>query len=340
MVGIEDVAALAGVSTATVSRALNDKRHVSAKSREKVIAAAAELGYVASSSAYSLATGRSRNIGVVVPFLNGWFFTAVLEGAVQTLNAKGLDVTIYSLSGESNQRSMVFNELLLRKRVDGVITVAVKLSADELTNLTNMRKPIVGIGGPIPGARSLSIDDEGAGRLATQHLISLGHTKVGIITGNQASEMEFHQPYLRQTGYREALLDANLDFQKNWFAQADFTVPGAYHAAKQILGDPRNAPTALFCASDEMGYGAILAARDLGYRVPEDISVIGMDNHDLGEFYGLTTISQAPREQGAEAATMIADLLENADPSEKVNIEQFHEWPIELVIRSSTAVHR
>ena len=337
MVGITEVAELAGVSTATVSRALNGKSHVSARARERVLKAAAQLGYVASSSAYTLATGRSKNIGVVMPFVDRWYFSVVLEGAVSALVARGYDVTLYNLSGGSEQRNSIFRDLLPRKRVDGVLTVALKLSESELLGLTAMQKPILGIGGPIPGARSLSIDDEGAGRLATQHLISLGHTKIGMISGTPASEMDFHQPYLRRTGYREALLDANLDFQPGWLTEADFTIAGAYHGAKQILGDPRSAPTAIFCASDEMGFGAIMAARDLGYRVPQDISIIGMDGHEVGEFYGLSTISQQPRAQGYHGANMLVDLLESGDPRDLKNIEQINEWPIDLLVRSSTA---
>jgi len=340
MVGIEEVAAHAGVSTATVSRALNDKPHVSKAAREKVFKAADDLGYVPSSSAYTLATGKTKNVGVVLPFVDRWFFSVVLEGLSEALNSRGLDVSFYSMKGGENQRNLVFNELLLRKKVDGVLTVAVKLTEDELTNLTNLRKPIVGIGGPISGARSLGVDDEGSGRLATQHLLSLGHTEIGIITGNPSTELEFHQPYLRQTGYREALMEAGLDVQKNWFAEADFTIPGAYHAAKQILGNPSNAPTALFCASDEMAFGAIQAAKDLGYSVPDDISVIGMDNHDLSGFYNLTTIDQKPREQAAKAANMLADLFDEDLKEKKLNVQEFHEWPVELLIRGSTAKRR
>ncbi len=337
MIGIVEVAQRAGVSTATVSRALNGKSHVSARAREKVLKAAQELGYVASSSAYTLATGRSKNIGVVMPFIDRWFFSAVLDGAVNALINRGYDVTMYSIAGGESHRKRIFEDLVLRKRVDGVLTVAVKLNDSELANLTALQKPIVGIGGPIPGARSLSIDDEGAGRLATAHLISLGHTEIGMISGNPASEMDFHQPYLRRTGYHEALLDANLDFKSEWMAEADFTVAGGYHAAKQMLGDPRSAPTALFCASDEMGFGAIQAARDLGYRVPQDISVVGMDGHELGDFYGLSTINQLPKEQGAKGASMLVDILESGDPKQLVNIEQLTQWPIDLLVRSSTA---
>ena len=337
MVGIIEVAQRAGVSTATVSRALNGKAHVSARAREKVLKAAQELGYVASSSAYALATGRSKSIGVVMPFIDRWYFSNVLEGAVNALISRGYDVTLYSLSGGITHRKRIFEDLVLRKRVDGVLTVAVKLSDQELKRLTEIKKPIVGIGGPIPGARSIAIDDEGAGRLATQHLISLGHTEIGMIAGTPATEMDFHQPYLRKTGYHEALLDANLDFHPQWMAQADFTTAGGYHAAKQMLGDPRNAPTAIFCASDEMGFGAIQAARDLGYRVPQDVSVVSMDGHPSGVFYGLSTIDQRPKEQGAKAAEMIVDILESNDPKQLLNVEQVNQWPIELVVRSSTA---
>ncbi len=337
MVGIIEVAQHAGVSTATVSRALNGKSHVSAKAREKVLKAAQELGYVASSSAYTLATGRAKNIGVVMPFIDRWYFSSVLDGAVNAMVSRGYDVTLYNLSGGSVNRKRVFEDLVLRKRVDGVLTVAVKLTDEELEKLTALQKPIVGIGGPIPGARSLSIDDEGAGRLATLHLLSLGHTEIGMISGTPASEMDFHQPSLRRTGYQEALLDANLDFKPEWVAEADFTVGGGYHAAKQMLGDPRSAPTAIFCAADEMGFGAIQAARDLGYRVPQDISVIGMDGHPLGDFYGLSTIDQNPNAQGAKGANMLVDILESNDEKQPVNVEQLTQWPIELLVRSSTA---
>ena len=337
MVGIIEVAQRAGVSTATVSRALNGKSHVSARARERVLKAAQELGYVASSSAYTLATGRSRNIGVVLPFIDRWFFSTVLEGIVSALVMRGYDITLYSLSGGAGHRDRVFDDLVLRKRVDGVLTVALKLSDQELEKLTALKKPIVGIGGPIPGARSLSIDDEGAGRLATQHLISLGHTEIGMIAGNPASEMDFHQPYLRKTGYQEALLDANLDFKAQWMAEADFTVGGGYYAAKQMLGDPRHNPTAIFCASDEMGFGAIQAARDLGLRVPQDISVIGLDGHPLGQFYGLSTINQRTREQGEHGANWIVDILESGEERELANVEQLNTWPIDLEVRSSTA---
>jgi LacI family transcriptional regulator, repressor for deo operon, udp, cdd, tsx, nupC, and nupG len=337
VVGIEDVAKLAGVSTATVSRALSGKPHVSDRARAKVEAAANELGYVPSSTGYTLATGRHRNIGVVLPFIDRWFFSAVLDSSVNTLAEFGYDVALYDLSGGEDQRARTFNELLLRKRVDGLITISVKLSEHELENLTRINKPIVGIGGPTPGARSLAIDEKAAGRLATEHLISLGHTRIGVIAGTVAADMYFKQPTLRRDGYREALDAAGLEIMPAWTAEADFTVSDGYRQAKQILGDHRIAPTAIFCLSDEMAFGAIMAAKDLGLRIPEDISIIGFDDHDLSEFYGLTTISQGVRSQGRRAANLMVDLLNDPELASYVNVEEHHSHPVELIIRSSTA---
>jgi len=337
MVGIEDVARLAGVSTATVSRALSGKEHVSAKARDRVKSAAEELGYVASSSAYTLATGRHRNIGVVLPYVDRWFFSVALEAIEKVLIERGYDLTLYNLGESENSRSKIFNDFLLRKRVDGVLCVAVKPLESELMALNRTGKPVVGIGGPIHGIRTLSINDFNAAYLATDHLIGMGHTRVANIGGLPPTEMHFHQPTLRHNGYEKALQDNALPVRPTWFVPADYTIKGAYHAAKQMLGDPRNAPTAIVCASDEMGFGAIMAAKDLGMRVPEDVSIIGIDNHDMSEFFGLTTVNQDVRGQGRNAAERLLAVLESDDPSVETNLEENHDWPVELLIRHSTA---
>ncbi len=163
MAGIEEVAKLAGVSTATVSRALSGRGHVSPASKAKVEEAAARLGYVVSSNASSLASGRTRNIGVVIPFLNRWFFSSVLEGAQRELLRRGYDLTLYNLSGDGNERSSVFEHFLLRQRVDAVIAVSLELTEHEVTRLHDLGKPLVGVGGPIPGVPTLTIDDAAVG---------------------------------------------------------------------------------------------------------------------------------------------------------------------------------
>ena len=157
MAGIEDVAKLAGVSTATVSRALSGKDHVSAKARAAVEAAAAELGYVVSHSAYTLATGRNRNIGVVMPQVDRWFFSTILEAAETALISNGYDLTLYNLRGGEDHRSQVFQEFLMRGRVDAVLAVAIQPSEAEIAALDRLGKPIVGIGGIIRTLRTAPV---------------------------------------------------------------------------------------------------------------------------------------------------------------------------------------
>ena len=334
MAGITEVAGLAGVSTATVSRALSGNGHVSAATRERVQRAAEELGYVVSSNASSLATGRTKNVGVVIPFLNRWFYGSVVEGAQQALLSHGYDLTLYNLSGGSGERSSVFEHFLLRKRVDAVIAVSLELTPNEVTRLLDLGKPIVGIGGPLPGVRTLSVDDIAVARLATEHLISLGHRSIAHIGGTKESEMDFHLPTNRRIGYETALEAFGISVDPELFEAANFTMQGGYNAAKQLFGNPRRRPTAVFAASDEMAIGALLAARDMGMSVPADVSIMGIDDHELAEFFGLSTVAQYPDEQGRKAVEILMDQL-HPGTREKGSLNT--PLGFDLVVRSSTA---
>ncbi|CAN5602991.1 LacI family DNA-binding transcriptional regulator [soil metagenome] len=334
MPGINDVAQLAGVSTATVSRALSGNGHVSEATRQRVHTAALELEYVVSSNASSLATGRTKNVGIVIPFLNRWYYGAVIEGAESALLSHGYDLTLYNLGGGADERRSVFEHFLLRKRVDAVVAIALELTEAETGRLLDTNKPIVAIGGPLPGVRTLSLDDIAVARFATEHLISLGHRAIAFIGGDSASEMDFHVPTKRRLGYRAALEEAGIPVDPQLFQAADFTLQGGYAAAKQLFGSPRNRPTAVFAASDEMAIGTILAAKDLGLRVPGDVSVIGVDDHELSDFFGLSTIAQFPALQGRMAVDIIMDQL---NPGHRETQSTNTPLPFELIVRSSTA---
>ncbi len=334
MVGIDEVARHAGVSTATVSRALSGNGHVSPATRLKVEASAGELGYVVSSTASSLASGRMKNIGVVVPFLDRWFFSSVVEGAQKSLLKNGYDLTLYSLTDGGAERRSVFDHFLLRQRVDAVIAISLELTATEVTSLHALGKPLVGVGGPIEGVRTLMIDDVAVARLATEHLLALGHTRIAHIGGNKDLDLDFHLPTNRRVGYDNALAAAGITPAPELFMAADFTMRGGYQAAKQLLGNPHDRPTAIFAASDEMAIGAVLAARDLGLVVPRDVSVIGVDDHELADFFGLSTIAQFPRGQGAKAVEILLDQL---SPGKHLTPRLNTPMPFELIVRSSTA---
>jgi LacI family repressor for deo operon, udp, cdd, tsx, nupC, and nupG len=332
--GIEEVAHHAGVSTSTASRAINGQGRVSDKTMRLVQKAALELGYVRSSSAYTLATGRNRNIGVMLPYVDRWYFSAVLAGVESRLIAAGYDLTLYNLNGGPDQRDKIFRDFVLRKRIDALLTVALKLTPGELDTLERLGKPVFSIGGPVETNPSLGIDDFGAARLGTLHLVSLGHTEIGLIGADAANEGDFHHPNLRRQGYEAAMEESGLDGSRaDRFLPSDFTIPGGYAAAKRALSDPRISLTGLVAVSDEMAIGAILAARDLGLDVPRDVSIVGIDGHDLSEFFGLTTVAQNPRGQGTTAANALLDLLDSPDASRYMD----RLWPIDLVVRRSSA---
>ncbi len=340
MAGIKDVADKAGLSVATVSRALSGKGNVSAKSRKLALEAAEKLGFVPSYHASSLASGRNHNIGLVVPAIHRWYFSSVLEGVSEVLLDAGYDLTLYNVGHEPQQHQRVLNDFLLRKRLDAVIAVALVLSDAEIQQLLAVHRPIVVIGGTLPGASAVRIDDERLARMATDHLIRLGHTRIAHVTGDAALDQDFKLPGIRQAGYRAAMNEAGLDARPEWQVTADFTVQGAYTAARHLLGSTAQRPTGVFAASDEMAVGTILAARDFGLQVPQDLSVIGMDGHELGETFGLTTFDQNPRGQGALAARTALQLLEpKGEPSEgRPAPTADHEFPTKFVIRTSTAV--
>lgn len=334
MVGIDEVARLAGVSAATVSRALSGNGPVSPDTRARVESAADELHYVVSSNASSLASGRTKNIGVVVPHLNRWFFSSVVEGAERALLRNGYDLTLYNLSGGGEERRSVFEHFLLRRRVDAVIAVALELTIDEISGLLAIGKPLVGVGGPLPGVRSLAIDDVAVARRATEHLLMLGHTAIAHIGGSPDGDTDFHIGHTRRIGFLEAMAAAGVSVPPAALMIADFTMASAYASAKRLLGDPRYRPTAIFAASDEMAIGASLAARDLGLIIPRDVSIVGVDDHELAEFFQLTTVAQFPQGQGELAAELLMAQLEPARSEEPALTVPL---PFELVVRASTA---
>lgn len=213
-----------------------------------------------------------------------------------------------------------------------MIAVAIELDEAETAQLLALDLPVIAIGGPNPKLDTLSMDDVALARLATEHLLGLGHTEIAHIGANPEFDIDFHIPTNRRIGFEEALADAGIPLKPAQLEPADFTVDGGYRAAKQLLGRPGPRPTAVFAASDEMAIGAVVAARDLGYRVPEDLSVVGIDGHELGAFFRLTTVDQFPLAQGERAADAVLAKLEGTEDESAPGA-----LPFELIVRGTTA---
>lgn len=326
--GIEDVARAAGVSTATVSRALRGLPNVTEATRARVRQVAAELGYVASPSAASLASGRTRTIGLLTPWVSRWFFANVIEGAERTLRASDMDALLYTFEVTRGPRRRV-DLSVLRRRVDGVVVVGLPMTGDEVADLVALGKPLIFIGAGPPDQITVRIDDHATARAATQHLIGLGHRRIAHVTGDRDDTTGWAPVVDRLGGWRAAMADAGLEIPAGFEVRGDFDVARGREAARRLLEEHPDV-TAVFAASDEMAMGVILAAGELGLRVPQDLSVIGVDGHDLGELVGLTTMAQDAPAQGVAAAAMMLELIAGAPmPADAI-------FPTRLIERRTT----
>jgi LacI family transcriptional regulator, repressor for deo operon, udp, cdd, tsx, nupC, and nupG len=333
--GIHEIAEETGLSTATVSRALRGLPSVAPATVALVRRTADRLGYVPSSAASGLATGRNRAIGVVVPVIDRWFFIRVIDGIDAELRAAGYDLLLYNLGGVGGDRQRLFHRSILRRRIDGLLVLALTFDDQEREQLHMTEYPAIAIGGPGPGLRHIGIDDLAASRLAMHHLIDLGHRRIAHIGGDDVVGANSNVPVLRRRGYTESLVEAGVDVRPEWIDDGLFTVEGGYAAALRLLHDPLDRPTAIFASSDEMAIGAVQAARDLGLHVPRDLSVIGIDGHHYGELMGVTTVAQDPSEQGAAAARALIAELAGGEV-----LPDFPPAPVELRVRLTTAAPR
>lgn len=328
MTSLEEVARLAEVSTATASRALSGRGRLADATRVRVREAAAALGYVVSATASGLATGRTRSIGVLVPLLDRWFFANVLDGIATRLAPLGYDITLYNVTDDAAQRAHLFETSLRRGRVDAVIALSLDFSERELAVLDGLGLPLVGLGTPSRRLSTLRVDDEAVARVATTHLVELGHRRIAHIGQSRSAADDLDIPTLRRRGFEGALQDAGI--RPHGFVATDFTSEDGHRAARDLLAGAER-PTAIFAASDELAFGALFAARDAGLDVPGDVSVVGVDGHELSGFFGLTTVEQFPHAQGERAAdAALAALGEAVDAPAPM-------LPFELVVRSSTS---
>ena len=329
---IEDVAASAGVSVATVSRALRGLPNVASHTRERIERIASELDYRADPAASRLAAGRSRAIAVAVPMLDGWYFSHVVAGAEAVFAEAGYDTIVVGLGAYGEGRRVLEAAGPIYRRVDGLICVDAALNDDEFARLRSEGMAMVYIGPDGPGVPSLGIDDVEVGRLATSHLLGLGHRRIGMIHGQP--EDGSVAPYRRQQGFELAFKEAGMVPDPSLYAPGYFDIGGGYDALGMLLDQP-DPPTAVFAFSDEMAFGVLWAARERGISVPDELSVVGVDDHDGAPVVGLTTVHQDVAEHGAHAARAMIDMLTGRE----VSLER-QNAPIRLVERLTTSAPR
>ncbi len=331
MASIGDVAREAGVSVATVSRALRGMPNVAPSTRERVQAAAQRLHYVADPHASRLAAGRSTTVGLVVPMLGQWYYAQIFAGIEAVLDAAGYDVLPYAVSGPEAHARFVAT-LPFRKRVDGLIIVDTGFDGTAWGRLRDSVGVVVTVGAPHGDEVALTIDNVGAARTATDHLLGLGHRRVGVIGALTDDPFAFEAPKERVRGYREALVAHGIDFDPDLVVPGNFSLRGGAEGMSRLLSlaEP---PTAVFALSDEMAIGALQVTRDAGIAVPAELSVVGFDDHDVSPYIGLTTVRQGVVEQGELAAEAMVELLRPGGPGPA---PRHLRLPTELVVRATT----
>lgn len=327
---IGDVAKAAGVSVATVSRALRGLDRVNPDTRARVLRVAAELDYVASPTASSLASGRTRVVGVVAPFLTRWFFATLVSGIEKSLRDHGHHVLLFDLEADTFDRRLRLTQSMLWKRVDGIIVLNIPMDEAERALIQRLRLPVVTVGNRLDSWPCVRIDDRAAMRLAAQHVIELGHTDIGYVGVVPTTSDYLQTPLDRRDAFVEALEAAGLSCPPDWMVSSDWTAPGAARDVLPVLTSPRR-PTAVVAASDEMAIGVMCAARRLGLEVPGDLSVVGIDDHALSGVLDLTTVRQEVDQQGRQAGEILMrEILGDALPASETV------FPVELVVRCST----
>lgn len=331
MSGVVEIAAKAGVSPATVSRALRGLHHVNESTRAKIVAAAMELNYPLRPDLIpSELLEKTNRIAVVAPYISRWYFAEAINGIEQSLREADVDLLLYNFS-QVDARKRLFHNKKLQEKVDAIIVISMQPTDEEFKSLLGLGIPITTIGFSYPGCTSVAIDDVEGGRVAARHLIELGHKDFAILSGHRDAAYNFEVSNDRTQGFLEVLTSQGIDFDPESEIHGDFNIYTAEVAMENFLRR-KKLPTAIFCHSDEMAFGALKAIRAKGLKVPEDISVIGFDDHLIAQYIGLTTVSQLPQFEGQLAASATVVRVNSGDAKPK-NIVV----PITLVVRDTTA---
>jgi LacI family transcriptional regulator len=326
---IYDVARLAGVSTATVSRALNGTAQIAPGTRQAIDAAVEQLGYRPNSIARSLVTKSTQTIALLLPDISNPFYAALVSGIQEYALAHDHTMLLCTTEGDG-EREEEYLQLLRAKQVDGALVDGLVLPPDRIARFVRDGFPIVCLDRDIDSSviPLVQVDNRLGGRLATQHLISLGHRRIAHITG--AASLGISEE--RRAGYADALQTAGIEVASSLVSVGTFTEDGGYRAARELLlAEP--APTAIFAANDLTAVGAINAILESGRRVPDDVSVVGFDDLRLAAYIAppLTTV----RQPAAEIARLATELLIGLTRGEQVEHVR-HLLPPSLVVRSST----
>lgn len=327
MVTLRDVARKAGVSHQTVSRVINNSDRVAPETRERVEAAIAELGYHPNMIARSMARGHSNTIACILPNLTDYTFASIMEGAEKVARRSGFYLLTASASDEAIFSDLV-KDLTAGWQIGGLMVANPYIDGRFKHIPESLPVVLMGACPRDINACSISLDDEMGGKMAVEHLISLGHRRIAMVTGPMIEECSND----RLGGYLSALSEAGIVFDPALVIEGDWSATSGDQAVARWREQNIDF-TALFAQNDRMAIGAMRSLRQAGQRIPEDVSVIGFDDIPLASYFDppLTTMRQDLEYIGGEAAQLLLDVIIEKDPA-----RQSCQIPAELVVREST----
>ncbi len=330
MTTIHDVARVAGVASVTVSRVINNSGYVSPETRARVEKTIADLGYVPNRLAQGLRSKQTYTLGLVITDITNPFWTTVARGVEDATHAAGFNVILCN-TDESEEKQDKYVRVLLQKQVDGFVIVPARSSDEAVALIQSHSVPLVvmdrKVGIPVDTVRC---DSEGGAYELVKYLISLGHKRIAVLSGSQNVSTAVD----RVLGYQRALKEAGLPSDETLILRREFTQAAGYAMAKHLLSsEPR--PTALFAVNNFIAIGAFKALTEMGYHVPDDISMVAFDDlpPTLVMEPFLTVASQPAYQMGRRATELLLDRLSGKLPAEYQSII----LPTELIIRSSTS---
>ncbi len=330
MVTIADVAAHAGVGAGTVSRVLNDSPRVSDSTRARVLAAIELLDYRPNPLARGLSRGRCQTLGVVVPFFTHASAVERLRGVAAALDGSRYDLVLFNVESPVH-RDEHFATLTRRDRADGLLIMSLPPPTPSLARLANAGVPVVLLDTAAPGVAAVVTDDVEGGRLASHHLLALGHERIAFIGDDPDNPLGFTAGRNREAGYRQTMADAGVEIPAGYVCHGPHVRAIARRLAEQLLAR-RDQPSAVFASSDAQALGVLEAARAAGLDVPGDLSVVGFDDVEVSSYAGLTTVRQPLFESGRLAARILLDALDNGHLPEP----REHRLSLDLIERSTT----
>ena len=328
---IRDVAKHAGVSPITVSRVINNNDYVSTKTRERVEAVIEELGYVPNMLGPSLRSKQTMTLALVMTDITNPFWTTVARGVEDVAQANGYS-TILCNTDESEEKQKHYLDMLLRRRIDGILLVPASSDDPKPVQLIQKQNiPVVLLDRHVPDIQVdiVSADSTSGAYQLTQHLQSLGHRRIALLTGRKTVSTAVE----RANGYLKALAETGIPNSEAQIYWGNFTVESGYDMTKKVIATAPH-PTALIAANNFIALGALRALHKVGWKVPDDMALVTFDDTPMtfpvGSF--LTVLSQPAREMGQKAAQLLIDRL-----SETIDAEYRHLiLPTEIIIRSSS----